>query len=112
MEHAASIGSGTPAAHAAPAAPAASSPARAPAAPAGTGYPTCTAVSISPEGQARADGDAAGGSDGPHPVLLAAHIALAALGEPDGLVGDVAQVAVGYAAQAGFELAGRIDEIV
>jgi hypothetical protein len=111
MAHAASIGGGAPAAHASPAAPAAASSERAAPAPAPSGS-TIGTVSISREGQARAAGDAAGGPDGPHPVLLAAHLALAALGEPDGLVGDAVQVAAGYAAQAGFDLAGRIDEIV
>jgi hypothetical protein len=109
MEHAASIGAGASAAHAAPATPAAGSSTRAPAAPAPAGNTIGTAVSISHEGQARADSD---GGAGPDPVLLAAHLALAALGAPDGLVGDVVQVAAGYAAQTGLDLAGRIDEIV
>lgn len=109
MAQAASIGAGTPAAHAAPPAAAASSPARPAPAASGGGDAATTAVSISHAGQVRADGDA---GDGPHPVLLAAHLALAALGEPDGLVGDAVQVAAGYAAQAGLDIAGRIDEIV
>lgn len=108
MEHAASIGAGASAAHAAPAAPAAGSSARAASAPGPAGHTVGTAVSISHEGQARAESDV---GDGPDPVLLAAHLALAAFGAPDGLVGDVVQVAAGYAAQAGLDLAGRIDEI-
>jgi hypothetical protein len=109
MAHAASIGAGASTAHAAPAA----SSARAPTAPAAAGASTgSTSVSLSHEGQARVDNDAGGSPDALDAAQVVAHLALAALGEPDGLVGDAVQVAAGYAAQAGLELAGRIDEIV
>jgi hypothetical protein len=111
MAHAASIGAGASAAHAAPATPASS--ARTPAAPAAAGASTGSSnVSLSHEGQARVDNEAGGSPDALGAAQVVAHLALAALGEPDGLVGDAVQVAAGYAAQAGLDLAGRIDEIV
>ena len=116
MEHTASIGAGAPAAHAS-AASAASAPHGAHAGHHPSATPTAassgdaagsTTVSLSDAGQAHADGDTPDMADA---ARVAAHVALAVLGEPDGLVADLAQAAAGYAAQAGLGLAGRIDEI-
>ncbi|NKI95254.1 hypothetical protein [Rhizobacter sp. SG703] len=111
MEHTASIGAGAPAAHAsAPAAAphGAHGAAAHPPSPASPGDASSTLVSLSDAGRARADDDTPDMADA---ARVAAHVALAVLGEPDGLVADVAQAAAGYATQAGLDLAGRIDEI-
>jgi len=114
MEHTASIGAGAPAAHASAPAAAASAPhgahGAAPHSPSATAPDALgsTLVSLSDAGRARADDDTPDMADA---ARVAAHVALAVLGEPDGLVADVAQAAAGYAAQAGLDLAGRIDEI-
>jgi hypothetical protein len=115
MEHTASIGAGAPAAHAPAQAASASAPhnlhaaaASPPPAASSGDAASSTTVSLSEAGQSHADDDTPDMADA---ARVAAHVALAVLGEPDGLVADVAQAAAGYAAQAGLSLAGRIDEI-